>query len=61
MTSATAAVVESFGALFTLEQADLDEPRPGEALVRMVAVGVCATDMGARAGLPSTRSSAASH
>ena len=50
MTFATAAVVESPGAPFTLEQADLDEPRPGEVLVRMVAVGVCATDIGVRAG-----------
>jgi aryl-alcohol dehydrogenase len=40
----TAAVVEEVGAPFALQQVELDEPGPGEALVRMVAAGICHTD-----------------
>jgi aryl-alcohol dehydrogenase len=40
----TAAVTEELGAPFTLTELDLDEPGPGEALVRIVATGVCHTD-----------------
>lgn len=54
MTTTTwAAVVESGGAPFTLSAIELDEPRPHEAIVRMVAAGVCHTDLGvASGGLP---------
>lgn len=40
----TAAVVEEVGGPFTLQQVELDEPGPGEALVRIVAAGICHTD-----------------
>jgi aryl-alcohol dehydrogenase len=54
MTTITqAAVVESGGAPFTLHDVELDEPRPGEVLVRMTAAGLCHTDLGvASGGLP---------
>ncbi|MER6072990.1 NAD(P)-dependent alcohol dehydrogenase [Streptomyces sp. NPDC001817] len=54
MTTITrAAVVESGGAPFTLCDVELDAPGPGEALVRMVATGLCHTDLGvASGGLP---------
>ncbi|ELS58657.1 NAD(P)-dependent alcohol dehydrogenase [Streptomyces viridochromogenes] len=48
-----AAVVESGGAPFTLSDVELDEPGPHEAVVRMVATGLCHTDLGvASGGLP---------
>ncbi len=48
-----AAVVESGGAPFTLSDVQLDEPGPHEAVVRMVATGLCHTDLGvASGGLP---------
>ncbi|MFI9758781.1 NAD(P)-dependent alcohol dehydrogenase [Streptomyces sp. NPDC051963] len=48
-----AAVVESGGAPFTLSDVVLDEPGPHEAVVRMVATGLCHTDLGvASGGLP---------
>ncbi|MGW2719221.1 NAD(P)-dependent alcohol dehydrogenase [Streptomyces sp. NPDC001492] len=48
-----AAVVESGGAPFALADVELDEPGPHEALVRMVATGLCHTDLGvASGGLP---------
>ncbi|MEU3337829.1 NAD(P)-dependent alcohol dehydrogenase [Streptomyces sp. NPDC002144] len=51
--STRAAVVESGGAPFTLSEVELDEPGPHEALVRMVATGLCHTDLGvASGGLP---------
>src|SRR5690349_4193476 len=40
-----AAVLEEFGAPLQVQQLELDEPRTGEALVRLVACGVCHTDM----------------
>ncbi|MDH2416309.1 NAD(P)-dependent alcohol dehydrogenase [Nocardioides sp. CER19] len=40
----TAAVVEELDAPFTLAELELDEPGPGEALVRVVATGICHTD-----------------
>ena len=40
-----AAVLESFGAPLEIQELDLAEPRDGEALVRLVACGVCHTDM----------------
>ncbi|KUN23647.1 alcohol dehydrogenase [Streptomyces antibioticus] len=51
--STRAAVVESGGAPFTLADVELDEPGPREAVVRMVATGLCHTDLGvAGGGLP---------
>ena len=50
MTRTTAAIVNAAGAPFVLEDVDLDEPRPHEALVRLVATGMCHTDLSARAG-----------
>lgn len=48
-----AAVVESGGAPFTLSDVTLDDPGPREALVRLVATGLCHTDLGvASGGLP---------
>ncbi|MEU9627298.1 NAD(P)-dependent alcohol dehydrogenase [Streptomyces luteogriseus] len=52
-TPTRAAVVESGGAPFTLSDVVLDAPGPHEALVRMVATGLCHTDLGvASGGLP---------
>ena len=52
-TTTRAAVVESGGAPFTLSEVVLDQPGQGEALVRMVAAGLCHTDLGvASGGLP---------
>ncbi|MFB8180645.1 NAD(P)-dependent alcohol dehydrogenase [Streptomyces sp. NPDC055966] len=52
-TTTRAAVVEAGGAPFTLTDVELDTPAPGEALVRMVAAGLCHTDLGvASGGLP---------
>jgi len=41
----TAAVLRSRSGPFGLETVDLEEPRAGEVLVRVVATGVCHTDM----------------
>ncbi len=49
-TRTTAAVVREAGAPFVLEAVELDEPRPNEVLVRMVATGLCHTDLSAQAG-----------
>ncbi len=46
----TAAIVEAPGASFTIADVTLDEPRDDEVLVRMVAAGLCHTDLGVRAG-----------
>jgi S-(hydroxymethyl)glutathione dehydrogenase/alcohol dehydrogenase len=40
-----AAVLEGFGAPLEVQELDLGEPRAGEALVRLVACGVCHTDL----------------
>jgi aryl-alcohol dehydrogenase len=42
---ATAALLESAGAPFTLKELDLEEPRPDEVLVRVSSVGICGTDL----------------
>jgi len=53
MTSTRAAVVESGGAPFTVSDVELDDLRDNEVLVRMVASGLCHTDLGvASGGLP---------
>src|SRR5499427_3228496 len=40
-----AAVLEDFGQPLAVQEVDLDEPRAGEVLVRLVACGVCHTDL----------------
>ncbi|SHO66955.1 aryl-alcohol dehydrogenase [Pseudoxanthobacter soli DSM 19599] len=45
MRKIVAAVVREKGAAFQIEDATIGEPRPGEVLVRIVAVGVCHTDI----------------
>src|SRR3989454_1511786 len=40
-----AAVLEQFGAPLEVQPVELDEPRSGEVLVRLVACGVCHTDL----------------
>jgi S-(hydroxymethyl)glutathione dehydrogenase/alcohol dehydrogenase len=40
-----AAVLEEFGAPLSIRTVDLSEPRAGEVLVRLVACGVCHTDL----------------
>ncbi|MEJ3747694.1 NAD(P)-dependent alcohol dehydrogenase [Actinomycetes bacterium KLBMP 9797] len=52
--TATAALVAAPDAPFTLADVTLDAPRPDEVVVRMVAAGLCHTDLSVRAGrLPS--------
>jgi S-(hydroxymethyl)glutathione dehydrogenase/alcohol dehydrogenase len=46
-----AAVLEQFGAPLAVQELDLCEPRAGEALVRLVACGVCHTDMYTASGV----------
>jgi aryl-alcohol dehydrogenase len=45
-----AAVVEKAGAPFELREVELDGPRAGEVLVRMVASAICHTDLAVRDG-----------
>src|SRR6266849_4490314 len=40
-----AAVLEAFGAPLEVQEVDLAEPKAGEVLVRLVACGVCHTDL----------------
>jgi S-(hydroxymethyl)glutathione dehydrogenase/alcohol dehydrogenase len=40
-----AAVLEQFGSPLVVQELDLADPAPGEVLVRLVACGVCHTDM----------------
>src|SRR3954468_19827187 len=40
-----AAVLEDFGAPLAVQEVELADPRSGEALVRLVACGVCHTDL----------------
>jgi S-(hydroxymethyl)glutathione dehydrogenase/alcohol dehydrogenase len=40
-----AAVLEEFGAPLRVQDVELAEPKPGEVLVRLVACGVCHTDL----------------
>src|SRR5216117_1767942 len=40
-----AAVLEEFGGPFEVQEVELAEPKPGEALVRLEACGVCHTDL----------------
>ncbi|HEX4002566.1 MAG TPA: NAD(P)-dependent alcohol dehydrogenase [Candidatus Acidoferrales bacterium] len=50
----TAAVVEKTGAPFVLHELELDAPRADEILVRIVAVGICQTDVHVRDRLQPT-------
>jgi aryl-alcohol dehydrogenase len=50
MINTKAAVVERPGASFAVQDVALDEPRADEVLVRMVAAGLCHTDLGVQAG-----------
>lgn len=50
-TKTLAAVVREKDAPFSLEEVELDEPRPNEVLVRMVATGLCHTDLSVRSGV----------
>ena len=50
MTTTTAAVVESAGSGFALQEVGLEEPRDDEVLVRMTAAGLCHTDLGVAHG-----------
>ena len=45
-----AAVLEEFGKPLEVQEVDLAEPRAGEVLVRLVACGVCHTDMYSASG-----------
>lgn len=45
MTEMKAAVLRASDKPYTIEDVTLDEPRPGELLVRVVACGMCHTDM----------------
>ncbi len=46
-----AAVLEEFGHPLVVQEVDLDEPGPGEVLVRLVACGVCHTDVYTASGV----------
>ena len=46
-----AAVLEKFGEPLVVTEVDLDDPGPGEALVRLVACGVCHTDLYTASGV----------
>jgi propanol-preferring alcohol dehydrogenase len=45
-----AAVVHALGAPLTIEEVPVPEPGPGEVLVKIVATGVCHTDLHAAHG-----------
>src|SRR5882757_9355983 len=45
-----AAVLEEFGAPLAVQEVELAEPRAGEVLVRLVACGVCHTDLYSASG-----------
>ena len=46
-----AAVLEEFAKPLVVQEVELDEPGPGEVLVRLVACGVCHTDMYTASGV----------
>jgi S-(hydroxymethyl)glutathione dehydrogenase/alcohol dehydrogenase len=46
-----AAVLEEFGQPLSIEEVDLADPREGEVLVRLVACGVCHTDLYTASGV----------
>ena len=48
----TAVVVNEQGLDFSFEELEIDDPRPDEVLVRIVASGICHTDISLRDSLP---------
>ncbi|MEV5843522.1 NAD(P)-dependent alcohol dehydrogenase [Streptomyces sp. NPDC051985] len=52
MTKSTAAVLRAADGPFTVEEVTLDDPGPGEVLVKITAAGLCHTDLLTRHGLP---------
>ena len=50
MASMQAAVVKQFGEKLSVEDVDIPEPGPGQVLVKLVATGVCHTDLHAAEG-----------
>lgn len=46
-----AAVLEEFGKPLVVQEVDLKDPKPGEVLVRLVACGVCHTDLYTASGV----------
>lgn len=50
MSTMTAAVVEEFGADLSVRDSEIPEPGPGQALVKLIATGVCHTDLHAATG-----------
>lgn len=50
MIKTTAAVVDAPGAPFTVRTVSVDEPRANEVMVRMIAAGLCHTDLTVQAG-----------
>ncbi len=50
MREITGAVIESSGMPVSIESLQLDDPRPGEVLVRMASAGVCHSDLHVRDG-----------
>lgn len=50
MTLGRAAVLEAAGQSFAVSEVAYDDPGPGEVLVRLVASGLCHTDLGVQAG-----------
>jgi aryl-alcohol dehydrogenase len=51
MPTATAAVLSANHEPFVLEEVEVDNPKRGEVLVRVVATGLCHTDLSVREGL----------
>ena len=49
-----AAVLEEFGRPLVVQEVELDEPKAGEALVRLAACGVCHTDLYTASGADTT-------
>lgn len=47
----TAALLTGVGSDFSIEEIDVEEPRAGEVLVQIVAVGLCHTDLAVRDGV----------
>ncbi|HXP37815.1 MAG TPA: alcohol dehydrogenase catalytic domain-containing protein, partial [Solirubrobacteraceae bacterium] len=46
-----AALLEEFGQPLVVQELELADPRPGEVLVRLVACGVCHTDLYTASGV----------
>ncbi len=50
MSSMTAAVVHEFGEALAIEDVEIPQPGPGQALVKVISTGVCHTDLHAMQG-----------